>query len=282
MRQIRNYILTNHSSFLGCLVAAIFLFRLPFRWGVQRDAEMWAQEMGKPTGDTIFYDGKNVILLILLANSPQLIYSILYFLCNGLLTNMHIAAEFNDFATNRKPLRVSWPKGQQRSTYYLSLPYRYGFPLIAVSIIMHWLLSQSLFVVKIRALDGQENELEESTTACSWSSKAILWSILIGSLSTAVLIGLGFRRLSSDMPLASSCSAALSASCHPPPEEEEVSLKPVKWGEIINRSRISSRIEDGSEHISENDPAEGTQIEYAHCSFTSEQVMRASPNVLYC
>ncbi|PKY00531.1 hypothetical protein P168DRAFT_224540, partial [Aspergillus campestris IBT 28561] len=265
--------------FLACLGTSIFLFHL----GFLGTTPMWAQEMGKPTGDTVFYDGGNVILLILLANSPQLTYSFLYFLCNGLLTNMRLAVEFNDFATNRKPLRVSWPKGQQRSAYYISLPYRYGFPLIAVSTIMHWLLSQSLFVVKIRALDVYDNELEEeSTTACSWSSKAILWTIVVGSLAMGVLIGLGFRRLPSDMPLASSCSAAISASCHPPPEDTEVSLKPVKWGEIINRPRTSTGIEEASEHISENDHAEDTQIEYAHCSLTSEPVMRASPNVLYC
>ncbi|KAF9889072.1 hypothetical protein FE257_008049 [Aspergillus nanangensis] len=243
---------------------------------------MWSQEMGKPTSNTIFYDGEDVILLILLANSPQLTYSILYFLCNGLLTNMHLAVEFNDFATSRKHLRVSWPKGQQRSEYYISLPYRYGFPLITVSIIMHWLLSQSLFVVKIRALDVHENETDEYTTACSYSSKAILWTILIGSLAMGVLIGLGFRRLRSDMPLASSCSAAISAACHPPPEDTEASLKPVKWGEIIKRPRISSRSEESSEHISEHDEEEGTETGYSHCSFTSAEVMRPSPNVLYC
>lgn len=239
--------------------------------------------MGKPTGDTIIYNGENVILLILLANSPQLVYSILYILCNGLLTNMRLAVEFNEFATNRKPLRVSWPKGQQRSAYYISLPYRYGFPLIAVSIIMHWLLSQSLFVVKIRAQDVHGDEIKaESTTACSWSSRAILLAILTGSLAMAVLIGLGFRRLPSDMPLASSCSAAISACCHPPPKDTGASLKPVKWGEVIDRPRISSRIEESSEHTSEDDHVEGTQVGYAHCSFTSDQVMRASPDVLYC
>lgn len=44
-------------------------------------------------------------------NTPQLIFSITYFLCNGLLTSMLAIAEYNDYGAWRKPLRVSGPKG---------------------------------------------------------------------------------------------------------------------------------------------------------------------------
>ena len=81
------------------------------------------------------------IPMVLLANAPQVFVSIAYFFCNNMLTVMSLAVEFNGYAAKRKTLRVSWPKGLQRSTYYLSLPYRYSIPLIISHIIIHWLVS---------------------------------------------------------------------------------------------------------------------------------------------
>ena len=40
------------------------------------------------------------------------------------------------------------------------------------------------------------------------------------------------RRYSGEIPLASTCSAAISALCHPHEEDGEASLFPVMWGEI--------------------------------------------------
>lgn len=34
------------------------------------------------------------------------------------------------------------------------------------------------------------------------------------------------------MPMASTCSAAISALCHPPEQDTEVALFPVMWGEV--------------------------------------------------
>lgn len=45
------------------------------------------------------------LAVVLIANTPQLIVSIFYFLYNGLLTCMLLAAEYNDYARHRKPLR---------------------------------------------------------------------------------------------------------------------------------------------------------------------------------
>jgi len=41
------------------------------------------------------------------------------------------------------------PAGNQRSTYFLHLPCRFGLPLVLFSGILHWLASQSMFVVAI-------------------------------------------------------------------------------------------------------------------------------------
>ena len=59
---------------------------------------------------------------ILIANTPQMIFSFLYLNLNGLLTTMWLAEEWSDFASQRKALRTSKPKGLQRSTHHLQLP----------------------------------------------------------------------------------------------------------------------------------------------------------------
>jgi hypothetical protein len=87
-----------------------------------------------------------IFSMIFLANVPQILVSLTYFFYNGLLTCMLSAVEYDNYATDQKPLRVSWPRGAQRSTYYLSLPYRYSVPLLVVSAVLHWLVSQSLFL----------------------------------------------------------------------------------------------------------------------------------------
>jgi hypothetical protein len=67
---------------------------------------------------------------------------------------------------NRKPLRVSEPVGIQRSSYFISLPWRYGIPLYGSSAVMHWLVSQSLFLARITALnpDGTLDNVNSFST----------------------------------------------------------------------------------------------------------------------
>ena len=84
---------------------------------------------------------ETVIANTLLANLPQLILSFLYFLYNSLFTQMLLADEWNRYAHERKGLRVTSPVRQQRSTYYLHLPYKYGIPLLVMSGLLHWLVS---------------------------------------------------------------------------------------------------------------------------------------------
>lgn len=59
-------------------------------------------------------------------------------------------------ATTRKGLRVTAPRGEQRSSYFLQLPYRWAVPLMIVSGALHWLMSQTIFPVRLetRSRDG--------------------------------------------------------------------------------------------------------------------------------
>ncbi|KAL4812585.1 hypothetical protein BDW67DRAFT_193579 [Aspergillus spinulosporus] len=222
---------------------------------------------------------QDLIVLALLANTPQLVFSTLYLLCNGVFTCMAAVAEYNNFAIQRKPLRVSWPKGEQRSTHYLSLPYRYNVPLITVSVAMHLLPSQSIFLVKINRFDMHGKRVEAgdspaSTQACGYSPLAMFITIIVGSVAIATLFCFSLRPLRSNMPLISSCSTAISAACHPPLRDEDTSLEPVMWGEVR---------QDSNDTTFPYQSTTESQVEgYGHFSFTSKEVIAPSIGRLQC
>src|SRR5436190_23263454 len=74
-------------------------------------------------------------------------FSYIHLAFNSLLTCLLVSKEWSRYADKRSPLRVSHPKGIQRSSYFISLPWRYGGPLIIGNTAMHWLMSQSVFLV---------------------------------------------------------------------------------------------------------------------------------------
>jgi len=92
-------------------------------------------------------------------------------------------------------------------------------------------MSQSLFLALVDVYD-QDGVLNpnDSISKAGYSCIAIFFSIIVGSV--AVILGIlnGFRRYSPDIPLVGSCSAAISASCHRPEEDNLAFLGPVSWG----------------------------------------------------
>lgn len=90
---------------------------------------------------------------VVTANLPQLLLSLSYFVYNSLYTRLCTEKEWNSYGIDYRALRVTRPQGQQRSTYRLQLPYRYSVPLIVVSIFLHWLVSNALYVF---VLEGGE------------------------------------------------------------------------------------------------------------------------------
>lgn len=150
-----------------------------------------------------------------------------------MFTCMSFSKEWHNFADRRRPLRVNNPQGQQRSTYFLSLPYRYLVPILSVSVATHWILSQSLFLVAIDVYDEQGNlDVTDSILTCGFSCIAMIFLIGIGWLVFIVGVSMGLRRYQGGMPLVGSCSAAIAAACHPGEYEPDVALVPVKWGVV--------------------------------------------------
>ena len=174
---------------------------------------------------------QQIVASILIANLPQLVLSGLYLSTNGLLTNMWMAAEWSDFAHERKYLRVSKPKGAQRSTHFLSLPYRIALPLMVSLGLLHWLVSQSIFLAVAANYDSKGNLIDATSIAsCGFSPSAMITVLIAGAAVVGVTVWIGRRKLDPVMPLVGSCSAAIAAACYRPGWDTDAAMKPVQYG----------------------------------------------------
>ncbi|KAE9390052.1 hypothetical protein BT96DRAFT_355591 [Gymnopus androsaceus JB14] len=211
---------------------------------------LWQLGIGKASTENIIqgwglptqgYDA--LIASVLIANSPQLILSMIYLVFNGLCTKMMAGFEWSSYAYSHKPLRVSEPHGDQKSTYFLQIPYRFGLPLMAYSALLHWLVSQSIFLVAVTFWDGDVIDTALSIISCGFSPIAMmLTSIVAGSLILSALALGYFKHINYDMPLMGSNSVAIAAACHPPRDDSDP-LKPVRWGVVTeNREQTVGHI----------------------------------------
>ncbi|KAJ5159250.1 uncharacterized protein N7500_008901 [Penicillium coprophilum] len=256
---IRQWALTLGLS-LPCLGVAGFLLHSGLQdtrldsVGGTNWSTLWNLGLGSASPYTLIYRLHTTLLgNVLLANTPQLLLSVSYYFYNATLTAMFMAHEYESYAIGgmrhdstvdtiqmspAKGLRVSSNrKGAQRSFYFLSLPFRYSVPLMLTYTALHWLLSQTIFYVQIYMYDADMyHDPSLDVDACAWSPIALIFTIIVGSLMIMALLGLAMRPFRSVIPLAGSCSAAISAACHPPEDDVDAALKPIMWGEIHSHS----------------------------------------------
>lgn len=205
---------------------------------------------------------ESILANILLVNTPQIVLSLIYFTYNSQYTSICLITEWDRFSNRKeeaKSLRVSsTPEGAQRDTYFLQLPYRYSIPLVIFSGGLHWLISQSFFLVNLEVYAPSDNVKSMirvqnkgsgvGVTACGWSPLGVLCVLVVVVLMWGFLILAERRRLRfGGIPVAGSCSAAISAACHPDSDEGKVWEKALRWG-VVDSSAVG------------------------HCSFSSEPV----------
>ncbi|KAH8732907.1 hypothetical protein GQ44DRAFT_639726 [Phaeosphaeriaceae sp. PMI808] len=191
--------------------------------------------------DTTFHEAdsspQQTLLNAWIANAAQLVLSFCYLAINSECTAMAGAAEWNNLATSHKGLRVTKPVGQQRDTYFLQLPYRWSLPLTIVSGGLHWLLSQSVFLVRIDTYNREGNLIKSaaSKSACgfaatSWLTMTICFWLLVGTVGL-----IGRKKMKVKIPFAAGCSLVISAACHPLKDDMEPHLQLVRWGVVEGR-----------------------------------------------
>lgn len=188
---------------------------------------------------------ESTLLVAWVANAPQLVLSFCYIAINSECTAMASASEWNNMGKQRKGLRVTRPHGEQRETYFLQLPYRRSLPLLVAGGFLHWLLSQSIFIVRIDKydkaglLDPTASRAACGISGMSFITLCVAFFILVGGIGWV-----GNRKFLVHLPFAASCSLVISAACHPPSDDAETSLRAVKWGVV------KQRMYDGEKHCS--------------------------------
>ncbi|KAI0443597.1 hypothetical protein F4803DRAFT_550045 [Xylaria telfairii] len=228
---------------------------------------LWHMGIGEAHGYTIALTqaikslGSNAFYgTLILANVPQVVLGLLWWLANSLLTKLLLAQRWARFIVKRSGLRMSSPEGQQRSSQVLSLPYRYSIPLIIASAVLHWLLSQAIFVVQTRGFiyDLASQSKDQFVRNDALDGSVIGYSTIAFIFALAIVLGISMSiallamkplpsralqpsegaaeaeqgSLVTRMPLALSCSAAISAACHPGLGSQDIHLDLVQWGKM--------------------------------------------------
>ncbi|PTD06335.1 hypothetical protein FCULG_00011779 [Fusarium culmorum] len=199
-----------------------------------------------------------IIDFVLMANLPQLLLSITYFIYNNMFTYLCTEKEWNSHSGAFKPLRVSQPKGQQRSTYRLQLPYRYSIPLMIVSTSMHWFVSKAIYVFVAEGGYYELGQLAATSSTLStddlgtglskdayvdvgYSTPTILVLLIATIILPVVPTLLRHRKVKTSMTLSGASSAVISAACHVPIPEDNIGFQ---LQEIALRSDQSVAVEE--------------------------------------
>lgn len=189
------------------------------------------------------FDTKNVVQLslnlpvianVVLANTPQVLVSFAYLFYNSILTCMVMADEYAGFGSIRKALRVSQPRVKQRSTFWLQIPYKYSVPMLSSAALLHWLIARSLFFVELDVVGANGlTRIDSGITGCAFSPGAALAASALWGLLIVLLLQYARHRFHSFIPVAGSCSLAISAACHCPDTDTVAALLPVQYGVFV-------------------------------------------------
>ncbi|MCJ1380560.1 hypothetical protein MMC17_003668 [Xylographa soralifera] len=211
----------------------------------------WTQGFGSPNPLATLQLPKSfpVIALVLLANLPQVLLSLVYLVCNDVATCMLLSAEFVRYAHVHKGLRVTSPRGEQRGTYTLSLPLKMSIPLLAAAGVLHWAMSQSLFLAKVNVLDHSGDiDSDRSFSTLGWSALALLILLIVGGVMLGALVATGFRRFGPEAPTVGSNSRAMMAAAFAAGDGREEVRRRVRYG-VVGWENGCGRVGFGSGEV---------------------------------
>ncbi|KAJ5094409.1 hypothetical protein N7456_010270 [Penicillium angulare] len=255
------------------IIAAIVIFAAS--GSISGMGEISAERVGALHESRMSFPDWGFFPTILAVNLPQAAITVIYAIYNNVLTRTLLCAEYNSYAVKRKPLRVSFPTGEQRGTYRLSIPYRYSIPFLATFTTAHWLCSQAIYLIQFVPRDSSGDFIfDRQLNGLAVSPFGLKMMMIPMLLAVGGIILLVQRRFKSTaMPLAMNCSAAIAAACHPPPGDELAAEKPVMWGEV--------NIEVANLHTHMGEGLPDLKTECRHCSFTSHDTRKPDPEVVY-
>ncbi|OJJ94921.1 hypothetical protein ASPACDRAFT_1860602 [Aspergillus aculeatus ATCC 16872] len=170
--------------------------------------------------------------------------SFLYLFYNNILTHQLVADQWVRFLRpdGKKALRVSTSRGMQRSSYLLSLPLTYSLTLTIAMILLHWLVSQSLFVVQTIGFDTNGEKVNFphfSGSAVGYALSPIVLATLCGVVMVAGVLVHSLVRRHHDVPAGfpawGASSAHIEALCSGRPADDvDAHLFPVSLGVVVS------------------------------------------------
>ena len=136
------------------------------------------------------------------------------------------------------------PASAQQSSYWLQLPYRYSLPLLGGGTLLQYFISQSLFITRF---DYNYHGVQQGPTL-SGLTYSLRASVPIFVLSCVFILVAGLsaaRWYAWGSICVGSCSAAISAACHPLQRDDEAWLGRVQWGTEVDNEGEELRREVG-------------------------------------
>lgn len=196
--------------------------------------------------------------------------------------------EWTNYAHKRAALRVTAPSFSQRSTYFLSLPFTFSVPLIIASTLLHWLISQSIFLARIAVFQNGE-EIQGvygdgngfyTSTDLGFSDSALIATIVWGCvLVVTCLLIAGICKYPKGMPIGATNSAVVSAACHVKRVNGEGRSVEQTQYKDAGGSRVEEDIVDRP--LQWGATIEGTMDEVGHCCFSDQVVEMPEEGCLY-
>ncbi|KAI1845462.1 hypothetical protein JX266_008320 [Neoarthrinium moseri] len=143
-----------------------------------------------------------------------------------------MAREWAAMSMDYKPLRVTAPKGKQRSSYWLQLRMKYSIPLLIVSVLLHWLLSNAIYIsvgegdyfssLSYDAARGDPTLPSGAVITVGYSMTATLTlGIVFVVLILFPVFSMDRLGLPGGIPMVRTNSFAIAAACHVWPHETE-------------------------------------------------------------
>ncbi|KAJ4371577.1 hypothetical protein N0V83_004796 [Neocucurbitaria cava] len=207
-----------------------------------------------------------IVPTLIIANIPQLGFSLLYVVYTSIWGKLLVAQEFDRLTQTKKGLRVSErPRGMQRRSRLLTLPMRFALPLMVCSAALHWLCSQSFFMVRIDGVNAhREIDPNDRLVRLGYSATGVvsLIAVSVAMLLATVCVG-AFRRLRTGLG-ETSMSVVISAACHVMRYEAEPWLQEVQWGDV---GAATTATAEGAQSL---EGLDGVR----HCAFTARLAER--------
>jgi hypothetical protein len=226
-----------------CSVAAIFFGLFVLMIGAVDKAKSGSSKyrffsnFGKVNTDLLDLGGgtkqASIMEITAGANLPQFILAIMWLLYRDIFISMAYAHDWAMYEHGPQRLMVSAPRGEQRGIWFLGHPWKGATILLLFQILVHFLLSQSIFAVRIEAYDQNgDPDPTHLVSNIGYSPVAMLVSMLVCVFLVVVLFNSGRMHMPSSSPIVGTCTAAISAACHPTREMHGMANEYLRWGEV--------------------------------------------------